>query len=870
MSPDTFGPYQLRELIGRGGMGEVHRAYDTRRQRTVALKRLRAEFIADEKFRGRFLKECRRAARLTQAHVIPIHDFGEIDGRLYLDMRLIEGDNLAEAVTAEGHFSPERAVEVVGQIAGALDAAHAAGIVHRDVKPSNVLVESRGPSMHCYLADFGVAGAIGDTGGVSGTATGGMLGTYDYIAPERLLGRPSDHRVDVYALACLLYEVLTGAPPFRRDEVPAMIHAHLNVEPPRASEAVAGIPPMLDAVIARGMAKDPHARYSSAGELAAAARTAVLADRATSPAQPRHTPHPFAPSPRPHDADLNTVPARAPRRPRRRTAGLVVGVVLALAIAGTSTAATWYFLRPVVQLEGANAVGAEPPFITPEDLNAPAAPPSTQKVVPAAVSVVSGDTPGLYGGTKTDECNAAAIERFLVAHPDRGQAWARAQGIDPGDIHRVLTSLTPVTLRTDTAVTNHGFKNGGSTQFQSVLQAGTAVLVDVRGVPRVRCYCGNPLLRPEQPQSVRYEGPTWTDFSKRSVTVIKKAPAPVVDFVVVERDTQKVVSRPRATNGDKDRDADPVITEKVKDRPIGEGTASRSEASTDGDHGAKDSNEDASADSPVQPGVGPDGSADERSNAMRKATTEGGVGGAPGTEDDHDGKKDAAGDTADEKDATDDTPDKKNVTDDNPDKKNLTDGTPDKKNLTDGTPDKKNVADGTPDKKNVADGTLNKKYTGGTPGKKDDNAQLKDDNAKPKRDHARTRSGTAGAKSDTAGAKGGTDTIKGGTAGATGGPVGANGGTTGANGGTTGANGGAVGPVTGGTAGTQSGTGGTAGGAAEGTSPGKADDSGKGGGSESQESHSGGGGDSAGDGGGSDGGGGGRSDSGGGNSGGDG
>jgi hypothetical protein len=242
-----------------------------------------------------------------------------------------------------------------------------------------------------------------------------------------------------------------------------------------------------------------------------------------------------------------------------------------------------------VQLEAADSVGTEPPFI-PEEVNPPAATPSTQKVVPTAVSVVSGDTPGLYGGTKTNECNVAGIERYLVANPDRGQAWARAQGIDPGAIHRVLTSLTPVTLRTDTAVTNHGFKNGSLTQFQSVLQAGTAVLVDIRGVPRVRCYCGNPLLRPEQPPSVRYEGPTWTDFSTESVTVIKKAPAPVVEFVVVERDTKKVVSRPRATSGDKDHDADPVITEKVKDKPIGEGTTSRSDASTGSDKGANGPN----------------------------------------------------------------------------------------------------------------------------------------------------------------------------------------------------------------------------------------------------------------------------------------
>ena len=566
MTPDSFGPYQLIALIGRGGMGEVYRAYDTRRQRTVALKRLRPQFVADEKFRGRFLKECQRAARLMQAHVIPIHDFGEIDGRLYLDMRLIEGNNVAEALESAGRFAPEHAVEIVRQVAGALDAAHTAGIVHRDVKPSNVLIGANEPTLHCYLADFGVAGAIGDTGGASATVTGGVLGTYDYIAPERLLGRPSDHRVDVYALACMFYELLIGAPPFRRDEVPAMIHAHLSVEPPRASELAAGIPPMLDAVIARGMAKDPRARYSSAGELAAAARTAVLETRVTSSVDARQTTYPWTSSVRtdhvppsgswvrtdhvgpsassvrtdhvypppssvpPDDQGLDPVRVRTPRRPRqrsrRRTMRLLISCVAGLFIAGTSIASTVYLLEPVVQLEAASSIGAEPPFID-GGLGppAPAPAPSAQTVVPAAVSVVSGATPGLYGGTGTNECNPVGIERYLNAHPDRQQAWARAQGIDPSMIHTVLASLTPVTLRIDTAVTNHGFRNGNPTQFQSVLQAGTAVLIDARGVPRVRCYCGNPLARPQQPAAVRYEGQTWSGFSARSVTVINSAPA---------------------------------------------------------------------------------------------------------------------------------------------------------------------------------------------------------------------------------------------------------------------------------------------------------------------------------------------------------
>src|SRR3954449_4496470 len=276
MVPEMFGPYEVQEPIGRGGMGEVHRADDTGRQRTVALKRLRPELAGDERFRQRFLSECRRAAQLTEAHVIPIHDFGEIDGRLYLDMRLIQGDDLEKVLAAQGPLAPDRAVSVVTQVAAALDAAHAAGIVHRDVKPSNVLLATDGTALHCYLVDFGVAAAIGGSG--SHTTTGTTVGTMDYIAPERLIGGTTDHRVDVYSLACLLYEALTGHPPFQADELPAMLYAHLNLEPPRPSEMVPDLPAGLDGVVARGMAKDPDTRYGSAGDLAAAAEAALLDD----------------------------------------------------------------------------------------------------------------------------------------------------------------------------------------------------------------------------------------------------------------------------------------------------------------------------------------------------------------------------------------------------------------------------------------------------------------------------------------------------------------------------------------------------------------------------------------------------------------
>jgi len=269
--PEQFGPYQLEELIGRGGMGEVYRAFDTRRNRRVALKRLPPELASDAQFQVRFRRESELAARLAEPHVIPIHDFGEIDGRLYIDMRLVSGADMGELLKREGPMPAARAVALISQVAAALDAAHAEGLVHRDVKPSNVLVV---PGDFAYLVDFGVAREV-DGEHTALTNTGSTVGTLGYLAPERFEGR-GDHRVDVYALACVLFEVLAGRKPFPATSLPALLHAHLNVPPPRPTDVRPELPRGLDDVVARGMAKDPDARYASTGALAEAARAALV------------------------------------------------------------------------------------------------------------------------------------------------------------------------------------------------------------------------------------------------------------------------------------------------------------------------------------------------------------------------------------------------------------------------------------------------------------------------------------------------------------------------------------------------------------------------------------------------------------------
>jgi serine/threonine protein kinase len=266
-----FGPYELKSLLGVGGMGEVYRAYDTAKDRTVAIKLLRAELSADAGFQERFRRESRIAARLQEPHVIPVHDFGEINGVLYIDMRLVDGDNIQAVLRRNGPLDPARAASIVGQVAAALDAAHASGLVHRDVKPENVLLTAND---FAYLVDFGIA----HLGGESGlTSAGAAIGSCAYMAPERFTGGRVGPAADIYSLACLLYECLTGAAPFPTGELSQLMGAHIMSPPPRPSATGPRVSPAFDAVVTRGMAKQPEARFSSAGDLARAASVAAAA-----------------------------------------------------------------------------------------------------------------------------------------------------------------------------------------------------------------------------------------------------------------------------------------------------------------------------------------------------------------------------------------------------------------------------------------------------------------------------------------------------------------------------------------------------------------------------------------------------------------
>ena len=270
-----LGAYEIEGLLGRGGMSVVYVAVDTRLGRKVALKILAAELSADERFRERFLRESRTAASLDHAHIVPVYEAGEDRGQLFISMRYVEGDSLATLIAQEGSLSSERTVALAAQLASALDHAHEHGLVHRDVKPSNALVTPAGGEEHVYLADFGLTrpAAVQTTQFDSGQ----FVGTASYTAPEQIERKTLDRRADVYSLACLVYECLTGEPPFSADSLMALLFAHVNDDRPAAAALRPDLPPDVDRVLARGMARDPADRFGTCGDFVDAFRAVLEA-----------------------------------------------------------------------------------------------------------------------------------------------------------------------------------------------------------------------------------------------------------------------------------------------------------------------------------------------------------------------------------------------------------------------------------------------------------------------------------------------------------------------------------------------------------------------------------------------------------------
>src|SRR3954463_4593010 len=263
--------YSVEALIGRGGMGEVYRATDERLGRPVALKVLADGVASDDRSRARLLEESRRAASLDHPNVVPVYEAGQADGRLFLAMRYVAGIDLKALLRREGALAPERAIAVAAQVADALDAAHRRGLVHRDVKPSNVLLDHADGREHAYLADFGLTRSMSDRSAPDGQ----FMGTVAYVAPEQIRGDAVDGRTDQYGLGCLLFECLTGTVPYRSASGVGALFAHLEEPIPLVGERRVELPAELDEVFARALAKEPGDRFDTCSDLVEAARGAL-------------------------------------------------------------------------------------------------------------------------------------------------------------------------------------------------------------------------------------------------------------------------------------------------------------------------------------------------------------------------------------------------------------------------------------------------------------------------------------------------------------------------------------------------------------------------------------------------------------------
>ena len=282
-----LGGYRIERVIGRGGMSSVYLAHHVRLERRVALKLLAPELADSERFRDRFLRESRLAASIDHPNIVPIYDADEADGTLFIAMRYVEGSDLKDVIRAEGRLDAARTAAIIGQIASALDAAHAHGLVHRDVKPGNVLLA---PEDHVYVSDFGLTKRALSVSGL--TATGQLVGTIDYVAPEHIKGEMVDGRADVYSLGCVVVECFTGHVPYPRDLEVGVLWAHVEEPPPSVIGERPDLPAEVDDVVASAMAKDPNTRTGTGGEVASALRSALRLEPPTgeTPTRPRERP----------------------------------------------------------------------------------------------------------------------------------------------------------------------------------------------------------------------------------------------------------------------------------------------------------------------------------------------------------------------------------------------------------------------------------------------------------------------------------------------------------------------------------------------------------------------------------------------------
>ncbi|MGH8906542.1 MAG: DUF6777 domain-containing protein, partial [Egibacteraceae bacterium] len=624
LSGSRLGQYELKKVIGRGGTATVYEAYQPALNRLVAVKTL--DGFDDPHLVARFRREAESIARLQHRNILPIYDFGDQDGLLYFAVQYVEGGRTLGDLSKSA-IDPVRAIELVRHLLAGLAYAHQRGIVHRDVKPSNVLL---GEPDWPLLADFGVAKLLADRA-TRLTGHGVAIGTLAYMSPEQALNQRVDARSDLYAIGVILYELFTGQVPFEADTPPVVLLQHINTPPRPPRQLNPAIPPDVEAVMMRALEKDPNKRYQDAVSMSQALsrlhlfraqRTSAVPispasegdrpayqagagspgphpggdrQRTPAPAGAGGSPPPGAPPPPP---GWGAIPPPPHRRGSRMGMRLIAGAASLVLVGGLLSLfafnrARGHHTEGEVVLEATASLGVDPftPNVTvPRPRGAAGAAPPVARVTPTptvghVVTAQSGSTPGLYGGSRENaNCNVQQLAIFLTTNQDKGRAWVSALNGDPtlewsgGKSIRVdqiplyLRELTPLVLRHDVRVTNHGFAGDRPTPRQSVLQAGTAVLVDKFGVPRVRCACGNPLI-PMKPTATRpvYQGPQWVRFNPVQVIVIQPAPTVINNFVIININTGEQHDRdpgyrpPPCDDIDQDGRCDPPCPDENRD-----------------------------------------------------------------------------------------------------------------------------------------------------------------------------------------------------------------------------------------------------------------------------------------------------------------
>jgi serine/threonine protein kinase len=422
---DEFAGYRIEQRLGRGGMGILYLALEPGLERRVALKLIAPEAAADDVFARRFAEESRIAAAIEHPNVVPIYAAGEEEGVPWIAMRYVAGSDLGRRLAREGRLDQREAVDLIAQIGNGLDAIHAAGLVHRDVKPANVLLGGEAGAEHAYITDFGVARNVATESGL--TQTGRFVGTLDYVAPEQISGGQVDARVDVYALGCLLFKLLTGEVPFPREGEAARLYAHLHDPPPAPSLYVPEVPMALDDVVVRAMSKEPDDRYPSAGDLGRAAQAALSGAAVAVPERTVATGAAATRESEPPTRKLPDEPGKSNRRGLLFGAGalaLVAAIVLAVVLGSSG---------------GSNGAGGETTSAQTVKQTKPEKPKPKPTTLSAAALIAKGDeicadsqeTYKAYKGEFPDGENEASVGYSQLLVGISGKAIRRFEELKP-------------------------------------------------------------------------------------------------------------------------------------------------------------------------------------------------------------------------------------------------------------------------------------------------------------------------------------------------------------------------------------------------------------------------------------------------------